>query len=256
MMPHCSMCSSGYDRRLPGSIRLAQPQPRIGGRNYYNCAPEDWRFAFANFRRTCDFRPSELGDYTHFNMLWTIVGLAITTVVSIEGTVNSNRSKQLKIALQALALVGFGVAIIAASNESADKKKAQDHEQIVTEKLDAANVQLRDQSALLKLVTITVGDLGVLNRLSGGQKYYVRIAADTSKARLEGYLRDIDKKFGGAKSSGLVSIRDPRPGSALYTLIFGSGLDVAAAEVFQRLANSHHFPPDSQIAEIEPEPGP
>ena len=187
-------------------------------------------------------------------MLWTIIGIVIPTIVSIEGATSSDRSKRSKLFLIALALIGFGIAIGSAFNERLDKQRLQHRAQDLQDSVDAANKRLAVQGELLTLVNSTVGDLAALNRLSGGGKYYVQIAADTSRARLEGYLSRIESQFAGARSSSLVSVRNPRPGSSNYLLVFGTGLDLTAAEVFQRLANNHHFPPDSQIATIEPEP--
>ena len=189
-------------------------------------------------------------------MFWTILGLGITTIVSVEGAVNSDRPRWMRLALIGLAVLGFSVAIVSAAQENTEHQLAERRAKENGEKLDAAKAELRAQSDLLTLVNVTVGDLASLNRLSGGARYFVRIATDTSRERLEAYLRAIDAKFKGASASGLVTIRPPGPHSSNYKLVFGSGLDVTAAEVFQRLANAHHFPPPSQIAEIEPEPGP
>lgn len=53
--------------------------------------------------------------------------------------------------------------------------------------LAKANKQLEDLQGTLGLVRLTVGDPAKLNEWSGGTKYYVRVAADTSRARLEPY---------------------------------------------------------------------
>jgi hypothetical protein len=46
----------------------------------------------------------------------------------------------------------------------------------------------------------------------------------------------------------MACIREPKPGSKNYQLIFGRDLDLSAAEVFHRLATSHHFPPPGEFA--------
>jgi hypothetical protein len=71
---------------------------------------------------------------------------------------------------------------------------------------------------------VLLGDLGSLDRLTGGSKYYVRIAADSDRNRLVPYLERIERQFKGARSSGLVAIRAPRKGSRLYELVFGQNL--------------------------------
>lgn len=120
--------------------------------------------------------------------------------------------------------------------------------------LAKANKQLEDLQSTLGLVRLTVGDLAKLNELSGGTKYYVRVAADTSRARLEPYLRNLEAAFKGSHSSAMVSIREPKSGSKNYELVFGQGLEMAAAEIFHRLATSHRLPPPGDIAWMLPEP--
>src|ERR1035438_2936904 len=163
-------------------------------------------------------------------MFWTILGLAITTAVSIEGAISSDRTRQLKLFLIALALGGFGIAIGAAFGETVDKDNAQRDAQRLQHDVGEANQRLATQGEMLALVKATVGDLAALDQLSGDSKYYVQIAADTSKERLEGYLDRIENQFAGARKSGLVSVRDPKPGSKNYLLVFGSNLDLTAAE--------------------------
>ena len=186
-------------------------------------------------------------------MLMTIIGLAVPTLVSIEGALSGSKRLAAKALLIACAFGGFGLGVYSASEERGKTTLARQQAQSVSDRLDAANRRLEAQGEILSLVNSTVGDLGTLNRLSGGNKYYVRIAADTSRERLEPYLAAIERQFRGARSSGLVGIREPRPGSRNFELTFGSGLDVAAAEAFQRLATLHGFHP-GQVIPILPEP--
>lgn len=95
----------------------------------------------------------------------------------------------------------------------------------------------------------SVSNLSILDELSGDAKYYVRIAADTKKENLEKYKNRIYNMFQGAQNSNHVRILEMD--NSNYELVFGYGLDLSAAEVFQRLANSHRFPPDAQIAQIK-----
>jgi len=186
-------------------------------------------------------------------MLLTLIGLAIPTVVSIEGVLSGQKRAIVKAFLSLCAIAGFGLAMYSSVAEQAKATLAQQQAQNMSDQLMSANERLEAQNQTLRLVESTVGDLGALNKLSGGNKYYVRIAADTSRQRLEPYLAAIERQFSGARSSGLVVIRDPRPGSHNYELAFGNHLDVAAAEVFQRLATLHDFHPGQVIA-ILPEP--
>jgi hypothetical protein len=167
---------------------------------------------------------------------------------------NGQKRRSIKGLLILLALAGFAIAVYSAIDSQAKKVMAQQQAASVSEQLRLANGSLDTQGRILNLVDLTVADLGMLNRLSGGNKYYVRIAADTVRDRLERYQRAIENQFKGARESGLVVIRDPKSGSRNFELVFGNHLDVAAAEVFQRLANSNGFPPAGQGATIQPEP--
>jgi hypothetical protein len=203
-------------------------------------------------------------------MLLTIVGLAITTATSIVGVIVGRHHNYIRIPLLVLAVSGFGVAVYASYRERAAKETARAEAREQASMLGRANQQLHEQASMLKranqqlddlrgvlnLVNLTVGNLGSLNELSGGAKYRVRIAADTSRERLKPFLSRLEAEFKGARTSGLVDIREPSGRSKNYELVFGQGLDLAAAEVFQRLAMSHHLPPPQQVAAIEPESAP
>jgi hypothetical protein len=180
--------------------------------------------------------------------------LGITTVISLIGIFTGDRSKNLKLLLLLLTVSGFGLAIFSTYQENAAKEQAKSEAIDARTNLARANQQLVDLQSTLALVRVTVGDLAKLNELSGGTKYCVRVAADTSQARLESYLRNLQAAFKGASSSGMVSIQEPKNGSKNYELVFGQGLDMAAAEVFHRLATSHRLPPPGNIANILPEP--
>ena len=88
----------------------------------------------------------------------------------------------------------------------------------------------------------------------------MRISAG-SRNLMEGYLTGIEKRFKGARSSGLIPVRKLRPDCSpsdphvsCWGLVFGSSLNPAAAEVFERFANENAFPPPGEHAEMQPEP--
>jgi len=188
-------------------------------------------------------------------MIFTIVGLAVATAVSLIGAATSNITRFWRAVLAILALTGFGISIYSAIQANADKKAAERNEREARQEAANAKKQLQDLQTTLNLVRATVGDLGKLDELSGGVKYYVRVAADTNEKNLEPFLKNIEADIKGAKNSDIVCIREPKHGSKKFELIFGAGLDLAAAEVFHRLATSHHFPPPREIAWIQPETG-
>lgn len=189
-------------------------------------------------------------------MVWTIIGLLITAAVSIEGAISSERSRGLRLLLIGLALLGGTVAGVSAYSDNTDKTRLE-------VEVRTANERLAEQKPVLELINLTVGDLGTLNRLADGEKYYVRISAG-SRSVMDANLTGIQKKFRGASSSGLLSVRKLRPDCPAddprvncWALVFGSNLNPAAAEVFERFANENGFPPPGpppQRAEMQPEP--
>jgi len=189
-------------------------------------------------------------------MLLTLLGLGITTVISVVGVVTTKEAgTRLKAILVLLTLGGFGLATWAAKDANEDTERAKAQAKDDHEKLSTANQQLEDLRSVLSLVKATVGDLAILHELSGSTRYHVTIATDTSREGLAKPLKNLQDNFGGPNSK-LISIREPKTGSKNYELVFGQGLDMAAAEIFQRLATSHHLPPPGQIAYIFPEPAP
>jgi hypothetical protein len=185
-------------------------------------------------------------------MTWIIVGLVIATAVSIEGTLSGERGRGVKLLLIGLAVAGAVVAGISAYQDNASRELDKAN-------LDSANKQLEAQKPILDLLNVTVGDLGTLNRLSAGEKYYVRISAG-SRDTMEKYRKAIERRFKVAQSNSLLSVRPLRPNCPpddpqvnCWGLVFGSNLNLAAAEVFARFANESGFPPEKQHAELEPE---
>jgi uncharacterized protein HemX len=115
-------------------------------------------------------------------MLLTIVGLAITTATSIVGVIVGRHRNYIRIPLLLLAVSGFGVAAYASYQERAAKETARAETREQASMLGRANQQLQDQASMLgranqqlddlrsvlNLVNLTVGNLGSLNKLSGG----------------------------------------------------------------------------------------
>lgn len=173
-------------------------------------------------------------------MLWTTVGLVVGAAVAFVAALTEQNSPVLKRAILCIfAAAALVVGYLSAHDQDQSSKQAQER---VTDLRD----RLQTQQQLLTLVNATVGDLGTLNQLSGGRKYYVLIASDTREERLEPSLKNIENQFPGAKAIGAAMIRK-KAGSETYELVFGSGLNPAAAEVYQRLAMNHQLPPADKI---------
>jgi hypothetical protein len=130
------------------------------------------------------------------------------------------------------------------------EKLAQQRQAKLEADLALAHEKLGSLAAVEEVTNALVGDLAKLAAVGGDGKYYVRVAADRSRAGLAPYLHAINAQFAGAQASGLVDIREPRSSGGNYQLVFGQHLNLVAAEVFQRLAMSHRFPPKDQVAAI------
>src|ERR1700722_3551326 len=129
-------------------------------------------------------------------MLWTFLGLLIATVVSIEEAVTSEKSHMVKVLVTLFAVAGLVVGTASAVSEDKDRLSAERSANELKAKLDS-------QTKLLELVNVTVGDLGTLNQLSEGQKYYVRIAAGKTRQELADSLERIENQFPGVKPKHL-----------------------------------------------------
>ena len=188
--------------------------------------------------------------------MWlSIIGVALASVTAVFSTVRGDGTTQKKLTLVLLAIAGLVVGLYSAVDGDREKRKdAQTHAlevQNLANQLTTANAvatQIKkaqsDQEPLLRYVTASVGDLGALNALSGGHKYFVRIAAasnDRGRADLEATKARIEAEFKGAMSSEMVAILPVGKERSSVQLVFGRNLNFAAAEVFLRLAVSHHL---------------
>src|SRR3989304_4794889 len=189
-----------------------------------------------------------------WDMVLIVTGGLFSTVLAVIGAWTLRVSTILRVVAVVVALASGGTTLALAFLSQRDAAVAKEETASIKSQLNSANQELVVHQALLQLINFTVGDLAKLNAISGGTRYYVRVAADTDRSRLEPYLEYIYRQFKGARESGMVAIREPEGGSKLYRLVFGQHLDVSAAEVFHRLATSHRLPPEGQHAAIVPEP--
>ncbi len=181
------------------------------------------------------------------------LSILVSTALAVLGawTMSASRAAKLATGLLALAAGVLSLGILNRSLEDVAAAEARSAE--LQASITRTEREISNQSPLIEATRLTVGDLASLDKLSGGATYFVRIAADTDRARLEPYLTRIRNQFKGAEASGHVVIREPVAGSKLYLLVFGQHLGVAAAEVYQRLATAHRLPPEGQVAAIVPE---
>jgi hypothetical protein len=141
--------------------------------------------------------------------------------------------------------------IEAANAEMKELRGAQAETRQLKGRLEAADPVIKElrtaqaeQEPLIRYISASLGDLRLLSKLTAGRTYCVRIAAagtESGRAELEDIKQRIASEFPGAAASGMLAII---PFSRQYNtvqLVFGRGLSFAAAEVFLRLARTHHF---------------
>jgi hypothetical protein len=184
-------------------------------------------------------------------MFITIAGIIVASLTAAYSALTGDGSARKKTALVSLALVGFVVGTLAAI-DSDNKSKAADAAQtaqnnLLQSKLSATEMQLKlandsldSQQILLTFVNNSVSQLSKLNSLGGTQSYYVRLAFGQTSEELKRYEDALARRFPGGKTSGLVSVR-PTTKPNGFELIFGTGLTLVSAEVFQRLALDQGF---------------
>jgi hypothetical protein len=140
-------------------------------------------------------------------LILTIVGLSIATaVVSLESVLSGEKNGKLKGLLIGLTLAG-SVGGVSAYSDAQDKKNDA---KLAEQKYAYTKAKLDDQTSTLKYINQTVDDLGALNELSVGDKFYVRLAAG-SKNDMDHSLGAIEGRFRGAHLSGLVAVCSLRP---------------------------------------------
>jgi hypothetical protein len=188
-------------------------------------------------------------------MLWTILGLSITLIVSLEGTLHSDRSRRWKSFLVVLAFGGFAVAGYMANLQNQAARAARQAESKSREQLEETTKKLADAKQSLDQLVAVAGftEPVILGKLGEDEKFYVRVAADTDPERLKPHLTVIKRRL-GASAGDVVTIRKPRPGSDLYELTFGNDLVLPAAQVFYTVAERYHFQPAGQRPVILREP--
>jgi hypothetical protein len=139
----------------------------------------------------------------------------------------------------------------AANAEMKELRGAQTKAQQLKGQLEAADTVIKElrkaqaeQEPLIRYISASLGDLRLLSKLTAGRTYCVRIAAagtESGRAELEDIKQRIASELPEAAASGMLAII---PFSRQYNtvqLVFGRGLSFAAAEVFLRLARTHHF---------------
>jgi len=188
-------------------------------------------------------------------MLWTILGLSITLIVSVEGTLRSDRSRKWKTFLVVLAGLGFVGAGYAAllQNQAANAARQAGNES--RKQLEQTTEKLADAKKSLDQLVAVSGSTEpvILGKLGGDEKFYVRIAADTDPERLKPHLAVMKRRLGAA-ADDVAIIRSPRPGSELYELTFGNNLVLPAAQAFYTVAERYQFQPAGQHPVILREP--
>ncbi|MEJ2326968.1 MAG: hypothetical protein P8Y25_09180 [Chromatiaceae bacterium] len=188
--------------------------------------------------------------------MWlSVAGLLIASLVAMVCILTSAGRMPKKLSLGFLALaglvVGLSAVVIAEQSQRENASSRAAETQQLKGRLEAADAVIKElrnaqaeQEPLIRYISASLGDLRLLSKLTAGRTYCVRIAAagtESGRAELEDIKQRIASEFPGAAASGMLAIV---PFSRQYNtvqLVFGRGLSFAAAEVFLRLARTHHF---------------
>lgn len=177
--------------------------------------------------------------------MWIILlGFAVTTMVALVEVATGEKPRPIKALLVGLALAGFAIGTFSTVKEDGEKIKAAADRRIAIERLNELKLTLG-------LVNATVGDLGTLNAMSSGTKYYVRVSRGKTRPELQHFLGVLEQRFPGATANKAACILPTKDGR--YDLVLGRHLNLAAAEVFARLVDGSHLQPANQFAWIEPD---
>jgi hypothetical protein len=185
------------------------------------------------------------------DLVLIIVGLAVTAGSAIISTVYAQDFKPVvKWVLMALAALGFLVGVGYAVKDNSDKIASDEHAKTLQSKIDELKAEAAMISTGVGAIELKAEDLVALNQIAGDNvRYYVQVAAGGSPEDLEGPRSRLRSQFGIPKTNNMVAVIDREKlgfrnlSKSRFALVFGHHQKLAAAEVFQRLANSHHLSP-------------
>jgi hypothetical protein len=173
-------------------------------------------------------------------LVFTLLGSIAATVAAILLAFKEDkksRSWLILLAVGGLVATGIcaGVQFFSAHQTETNWTTAHQNAKDLKKQLDTAMRRLKKQGQILNSASIDVDALAQLNQLSSG-RFHVRLATDTDASRLCRIEHGIDNQFQSpAANQGVRVIRVGRA----YQLIFGKGLSLAAAQVYQTLAINH-----------------
>ena len=92
----------------------------------------------------------------------------------------------------------------------------------------------------MDFVGSVAGQLSKLDEIGGGKAYYVRLAWGHTETELVPFETALLRRYPGGKANHLIEIRSTS-NPVGYELVFGKGLTLASAEVFERLSDLQGF---------------
>jgi len=192
----------------------------------------------------------------------TITGLIIAAAITIlDKSIEKfkTQGKWLRRTWLVLVLGSLGISVYGAYKENTGNTSRDAAIAILTSKVgglpdNSSDFKQIENGLSLLLVHAGIKDAGGLPlspaNVAASPRFFVRIAADTSKGRLQPYLTNLQHRFG--MESG-AAILDPNPGSRLFKLVWGQHLDQVTASQRARAADALGLPPAGQPAQIERE---
>lgn len=184
--------------------------------------------------------------------MWlTLFGLLVASLTSLYSVVTGDASTAKKSTLSVLSVLGLVLGSAAAVHTNRQAKASAEaltaklaatetHLATANEALAALRTGQKEQGQLMDYVGSAVGQLSKLNELGGGRTYYVRLAFGQTPEELARHKTALLNRFPGGREGTLIQVR-PTLSPKGYELVFGTGLTLVSAEVFERLSNLQGF---------------
>jgi hypothetical protein len=178
-----------------------------------------------------------------------IISLVATTLLAVLGVLSGKKIRVIVVVVGVIACLTGIVALVKASKDMDSLLLS-----IKDQKTDS---RVKDVSfrAAFKSTSAPASSGSAQEVPSQEPRFYVRVAADTSKERLIRFRDTINSRFPHKVPDQQAIIRDPRPNSRNYELVFGRNLDLRSALEQQQFIISQHLQPQGDLPPILLEPG-
>lgn len=201
----------------------------------------------------------------NLDIVLAISGLLLAATATIVEKLAPEHNRSARTVLVLVAIAGFGVTAFASFRQDRQNAKQQQTVDGLNKQIgalvDPDHGAVKDINDRLSEIARDVDSLlpkpalqthGVAAAPAGGDQYFVQVAADTSKDRLDPYAMKIQRTYNvSADFAAVITVH----GSKMpYRLTFGQHLDKATAQKYAEVASSLGLPPGGQSAQVVAQP--